>query len=76
MAYQLEPGDGNRLQLEGEQLHCGDGIELLIAGRYVAVRLEWHSTWQRWYAAVPTGQGSDELVVMLRAGLPARHSRR
>ena len=33
--------DSERWCLDGQDLHCGDGFEVRVAGRWLAVRVEW-----------------------------------
>ncbi len=70
----IVPSDGGRLSLDDQDLHCGDGIDLLIRGRWVPVRVELAERWG-WYAvcsqqAKPSD--GDALMIRLRAGLLAR----
>lgn len=70
----IEQGVGDRLALQSYDLHCGDDIELMVAGRWVPGRVEKD---ERWYAGVYQQRGvHGELSVALHPGLIARWPKR
>ena len=71
----LEALDTGRLSLAGQPIHAGDVLEVLVAGRAVAARVEW-SERSGWYAVLPQAPGGPALHVLLRPGVRARWSER
>ena len=65
---------GERLALNGQELHCGDPIEvpLQLLGRWVSARVEW-SPALGWYALAPrAGRDHKDLAIPLHPGSPVR----
>lgn len=72
LGRRLTETDSGRLALGDRELHCGDPLELLVAGRWVPVRVEWSDRWG-WYAACCQRPGDGgTLLIRLRPGLVAK----
>ena len=72
----LSAEPNGRLVAGERELHAGDVIEILVAGRWVPARVEWDDTRREWYAIVPQGTMGMALHVPLRPGVVARLPRR
>lgn len=69
---QIVAGPGGRLAMEQQELHAGDGCELLVQDQWVPVRVELSDRWG-WYAIVQQRLGDGgTLSIPLRVGLWAR----
>ena len=68
---QLVAGDG-RLELADRGVHCGDVIEVLVAGRWVPCRVEYDKA-VGWYGLIQQQPGDGGTMrVLLRIGTVAR----
>ncbi len=73
LVVQLELA-GERLALNGQQLHCGDPIEVPLRGpdRWVPATVEWSPS-LGWYALPWRGEHDHrDLAVLLHSGSPVR----
>lgn len=61
----------NRLVVDDWELHCGDGLEIMVRGTWIPGRVELDGG-RNWYLVVNQEPGDEMLAVQLYSGILAR----
>lgn len=62
----------NRLAVDDLELHCGDGLEIMVRGTWVPGRVEYDHGPTGWYLVVNQEPGDEMLAVRLYPGILAQ----